>query len=63
MNKVRKVVTRDAFQHYVELWLYKGHSNVVSVEFNGATMNLIVPDYIDPKVEHMLNVIDTMTRY
>lgn len=54
--KAPQPVSKEDFRMAVEIWNSKGHDNVVGVEFDEETgeVILIVPDYVMPDLSYFI---------
>lgn len=54
--KAPQPVSKEDFRMAVEIWNSKGHDNVVGVEFDEETgeVILIVPDYVMPDASYFI---------
>jgi hypothetical protein len=57
-SKMPVPATKEEFRSVVELWEHKGHKNVVAVDFDDDTgeMVLTVQDYVMPDTSYFIRV-------
>lgn len=58
MEVKKTMVALERFKEEVAVWKYKGHDDVVRVEFHNKTIELSIRDYVYPDKAYYILMID-----